>query len=278
MKPICFLSDFGLADDFVGTCKGVMLRIAPRSPVIDLSHEVPSFGLAPGAETLEQATRYMPEDTVYLAVIDPEVGTDRRAVALQSVHGPVLVGPDNGLLFPAVETLGGIEAAVHLTDERYYLHPVSSTFHGRDIFSPAAAHLAAGVDLAELGETVDPASLVRLESPATARNNVRHTLETRVLDVDRYGNVRLAIPQDAPGLQYGTCFRVRTSETAVEACYVETFGASKLGDLLLVPDSHRRLSISINQGNAARALALKAGDHVLLTPADEPRSGSDAGT
>ena len=278
MKPICFLSDFGLADDFVGTCKSVMLSIAPGSPVVDLSHEVPSFGLVPGAEILEHATRYMPEDAVYLAVIDPEVGTARRAVALRSVRGSLLVGPDNGLLFPAADTLGGIEAAVHLTNDRYHVHPVSSTFHGRDIFSPVAAHLAAGVSLPELGETVDPASLVRLDLPAAVWAGDGNELETRVIDVDRYGNVRLAVAHDTSGLQYGTRLIVQTGESAVDVRYVETFGASKLGDLLLVPDSHRRLSISINKGNAARALALKVGDRVRLVSADKPRDGSDART
>ena len=254
-----------------------MLGVAPGSPVIDLSHEVPSFGLTPGAEILEQATRYMPEDTVYLAVIDPEVGTERRAVALESARGSFLVGPDNGLLLPAANALGGVESAVHLTDDRYHVRPVSSTFHGRDIFSPAAAHLAAGVGLAELGETVDPASLVNLELPAAVRLGAGDETEAEVLDIDRYGNVRLAAGQDDPGFRYGTRFLVRTGESAVDAHYVETFGASKLGDLLLVPDSHRRLSISINQGNAARALALKVGDRVRLAPVSVNTSGNGSG-
>lgn len=269
MKLICFLSDFGLSGDFVGTCKGVMLGIAPDSAVVDLTHEVSSFGLEPGAEVLEHATRYMPEDTVYLAVIDPEVGTARRAVAIRSASGSTLVGPDNGLLLPAADALGGIEAAVHLTNERFHLHPVSSTFHGRDIFSPAAAHLAAGVELAELGETVDPASLVRLDPPKAIRVSAGREIETKVLDVDRYGNVRLSATQDEPDFQYGASLTVSTGESTVDARYVETFGASKIGDLLLVPDSHRRLSISINQGNAARAQALKVGDRVRLVLTDE---------
>src|SRR5215207_1735205 len=145
MRPVCFLSDFGLTDDFAGTCKGVMLRIAPGVSIVDLTHEVPGFGVETGAEILQHATRYMPVDAVYLAVVDPGVGTERRGIALRSGSGALLVGPDNGLLIQAAESLGGISEAVLLTNGRYHVHPVSNTFHGRDVFAPAAAHLVAGV-------------------------------------------------------------------------------------------------------------------------------------
>src|SRR5215216_3485355 len=124
MRPICFLSDFGLADDFAGTCKGVMMRIAPDVSIVDLTHEVPGFGVETGAEILQHATRYMPADTVYLAVVDPGVGTERRELALRAESGAMLVGPDNGLLVQAAESLDGISGAVALTDESYHLHPV----------------------------------------------------------------------------------------------------------------------------------------------------------
>ena len=144
MRPVCFLSDFGLADDFVGTCKGVMLRIAPGLHIVDLTHEVPGFAVEAGAEILQHATRYMPADAVYLAVVDPGVGTGRRELALQTEGGALLVGPDNGLLIPAAESLGGVSEAVVLTDERYHQKPISNTFHGRDVFAPIAGHLAVG--------------------------------------------------------------------------------------------------------------------------------------
>ena len=162
MRPVCFLSDFGLADDFVGTCKGVMHGIAPGVSIVDLTHEVPDFGVEAGAELLQHATRYMPADAVYLAVVDPGVGTERRGLALRTGSGALLVGPDNGLLVAAAESLGGISGAVALTEERFHLHPVSNTFHGRDIFAPVAAHLVAGVGISDLGEAVEPASLARL--------------------------------------------------------------------------------------------------------------------
>src|ERR687894_716918 len=165
MRPVCFLSDFGLADDFVGTCKGVMLRIAPGLHIVDLTHEVPGFAVEAGAEILQHATRYMPADAVYLAVVDPGVGTGRRELALQTEGGALLVGPDNGLLIPAAESLGGVSEAVVLTDERYHQKPISNTFHGRDVFAPIAGHLAVGAELSGLGEAVEPSSLVRLDPP-----------------------------------------------------------------------------------------------------------------
>ena len=173
MRPVCFLSDFGLTDDFVGTCKGVMHGIAPGVSIVDLTHEVPDFGVEAGAELLQHATRYMPADAVYLAVVDPGVGTRRRGIALRTGSGALLVGPDNGLLVAAAESLGGISGAVALTEERFHRHPVSNTFHGRDIFAPVAGHLVAGVGISDLGEAVEPASLTRLGLESTPPTMVR---------------------------------------------------------------------------------------------------------
>jgi S-adenosyl-L-methionine hydrolase (adenosine-forming) len=265
-RPICFLSDYGLGDDFVGLCKGVMLRIAPGAPIVDLTHEVPGFGVMAGAEILEHATRYMPEDTIYLAVVDPGVGTERRALALSSADGALLVGPDNGLLLPATESLGGITSAVSLTNAHYHVQPVASTFHGRDIFAPAAAHLASGLDLEHLGEAVEPTSLVRVE-PFAMEKEGANTLVATIIAVDRYGNARFSVKEEEAGLEFGMSLELEAGEGGgMLVRYVETFGHSKVGDLVLVPDSHRRLSLSVNQGNASRALALEAGDRVRLSP------------
>jgi S-adenosylmethionine hydrolase len=274
MRPVCFLSDFGLADDFVGTCKGVMLRIAPGVAVVDLTHEVAGFAVEAGAEILQHATRYMPADVVYLAVVDPGVGTRRRKIALQTEVGALLVGPDNGLLVPAAESLGGVSAAVALTEERYHLKPVSNTFHGRDVFAPVAAHLAAGEELSRLGEAVDPSSLTRLGLP-DAFSDAGEGFVTRIISVDRFGNARLSVAQEESGLEYGDGLEVDVGDSRLPVRYVETFGAAKTGELVLVPDSHWRLSLSINKGNAARALALKVGGKVRLIPPAPPRE--DAG-
>ncbi|MEW6637459.1 MAG: SAM-dependent chlorinase/fluorinase [Actinomycetota bacterium] len=274
MRPICFLSDFGLADDFVGTCKGVMLRIAPRIQVIDLTHEIPSFAVEAAAETLEHATRYMPPDTVYLAVVDPGVGTERRALALRTGEDAFLVGPDNGLLVPAAEALGGIEKAVHLTNARYHVHPVSNTFHGRDVFAPAAAHLAAGADIENLGPQVEAAELQRLRPQEPAETVEGDALLARIIDIDRFGNARLSIRQRDFGLDYGTPLKVDAGDGEMPVRYVETFGSARAGELILVPDSHWRLSLCINKGNAAKALTLRVGKVVHLKP--QPESNRDA--
>jgi S-adenosylmethionine hydrolase len=268
MRPVCFLSDFGLTDDFAGTCKGVMLRIAPGVSIVDLTHEVPGFGVETGAEILQHATRYMPADTVYLAVVDPGVGTERRGLALRTESGALLVGPDNGLLVSAAESLGGILGACALTEERFHLHPVSNTFHGRDVFAPVAAHLAAGVGLSDVGEPVDPSSMMRL-SPAGALVDEGERLVARIISIDRFGNARLSVMQGEPGLEYGDGLRVDAGDGEMSVRYVETFGSAKAGELVLVPDSHWRLSLAINKGSAAHALALEVGGEVrLITPTD----------
>jgi S-adenosyl-L-methionine hydrolase (adenosine-forming) len=265
VRTICFLSDYGLSDDFVGLCKGVMLRVAPGVTIVDLTHEVPGFGVAAGAEILEHATRYMPDNAVYLGIVDPGVGTERRALALSSAGGALLVGPDNGLLVPAAESLGGIVDAVSLTNADYHVQPVSSTFHGRDIFAPAAAYLAAGLDIRRLGEPVDPASLAHVE-PITAKKEGSNTITATIIDVDRYGNARLSMTEEEADLELGMQLKIEAAEGGeIPVRYVETFGHSKVGDLVLVPDSHQRLSLSVNQGNASRALGLEAGDRMRLT-------------
>ncbi|HET7478854.1 MAG TPA: SAM-dependent chlorinase/fluorinase [Rubrobacteraceae bacterium] len=269
MRPICFLSDFGLADDFVGTCKGVMLRIAPGVSIVDLTHQIPGFGVEIGSEFLAHATHYMPDDTVYLAVVDPGVGTERRAIALRARSGALLVGPDNGLLIPAADSLGGISEAVLLTNDGYHVHPISSTFHGRDIFAPSAAHLAAGVELANLGEAVEPSSLTSFDPPGVEVSSDGRSMKARIMDIDRYGNARLSILQKEAGLEYGDTLTVDAGDGSMGVRYLETFGAAKSGELVIVPDSHWRLSLAINTGNAAHALALKVGGTVRLERTDD---------
>lgn len=279
VRPICFLSDFGLYDDFVGLCKGVMLQISPESAVIDLTHEVPGFAVEVGAEILEHATRYMPEDTVYLAIVDPGVGTERRALALRSEGGALFVGPDNGLLIPAAESLGGIESVNALTNPDFHVQPVSSTFHGRDIFAPVAAHLASGVEVERLGEALDSTSLARVELPGMNKEGA-NVLTATIVGTDRYGNARLSATAEEAGIELGALLEVEAGQSGeMLVRYVETFGNSKIGDLVLVTDSHRCLSLSINKGHASRALALEVGDRVRLTllhNASEPAARCEA--
>jgi S-adenosylmethionine hydrolase len=253
MRPVCFISDYGLSGELAGICRGVMVGIAPGVSIIDVTHSVPKFDVVRGAETLRHATGYMPEDAVYLAVIDPDDKPVRREFAAETGSGALLVGPDNGLLMPAAEALGGVSRAVSLTNREYHLHPISHSFHGRDVFSPVAAHLAAGVELDELGEVVTPASL-------------------SLIDIDSFGNARLSATARDLDADYGTQLEVSVRDETMEATYVQTFGASDTGDLVLLMDSHWRLSLAVNRGNASRALLLSTGDGVRIQRTEDGSS------
>ena len=184
---VTFLSDYGLEDEFVGVCHGVMLKIAPHLRILDIHHNILRQHVRHGAIVLQQSMPFMP-DSVHLAVVDPGVGTGRKAIAVESSWGEVFVGPDNGLLVPAVESSGGISRAFTITDERFLLRPISRTFQGRDIFAPAAAHIANGVDPSELGPAIDAGELVRLEMPRAWIHDDH--LHAEVLQVDRFGNLQ----------------------------------------------------------------------------------------
>ncbi|MDP8939253.1 MAG: SAM-dependent chlorinase/fluorinase, partial [Actinomycetota bacterium] len=181
-------------------------------------------------------------------------------------------GPDNGLLLPAAEALGGVVRAVHLSNERYHLRPVSPAVHGRDIFSPVAAYLATGsIDLNDLGEEIDPSTMVSIDFPTSWREP-DGTLVTRIIHINRFGNARLSGMQEDLDLQYGAPVRVHIGDETMNATYERTFGGAKEGDLILVADSHWRLSLAVNQGSAARALMLEVGDEVRIESAEEPLS------
>ena len=181
---ICFLTDFGLQDDFVGTCHGVIARIAPGARVIDVTHGIPATAVLQGALVLSSTLPYMPVG-VHLAVVDPGVGGARRPLALKDAEGRLFVGPDNGLLLPAAERAGIVEAR-ELANPAYALESISRTFHGRDLFAPAAAHLANGVPLADLGPPVDPDALVRLDLPVPTFRDDR--IEATMLYEDSFLN------------------------------------------------------------------------------------------
>src|SRR5262245_26682420 len=182
-RPIAFLSDFGLDDEFVGVCHGVIARISPETRVIDVTHAVPRHDVVLGAVLLADTARYMPEDAVVLAVVDPGVGTDRREIAVRTSTGALLVGPDNGLLSLVWNRLGGPGAAALIASPDVTLEPRSHTFHGRDVFAPAAAHLSMGAALESLGPLLDLESLVRIQlaEPVIGPASIR----AEVLAVDR---------------------------------------------------------------------------------------------
>ena len=265
---ITFLSDYGLEDDFVGICHGVMARLCPQARIIDITHGTPRHDALAGAITLAGALPYTPSG-VHLAVVDPDVGAERRAVALRLADQRMLVGPDNGVLSLAAEQSGGIVEAVDIARSRFRLEPVSATFHGRDIFAPVAAHLAGGASLAQAGEPVDPDELVALELPRPAVQD--GTLLAHVIYVDRFGNAALDAGHEdlaGAGLKLGRPVEVQTPAGArARAQYARTFADVSAGGLLVYEDAYRRLALAVSQGNAASRLAVGVGDELRITPA-----------
>jgi S-adenosyl-L-methionine hydrolase (adenosine-forming) len=261
---ITFLSDLGLQDDFVGTCHGVIKRIAPDAEIIDITHGIPPQHVLQGALVLRNTLPYMPEG-IHLAVVDPGVGGQRRPLALLAGAGRFLVGPDNGLLIPAAESLGGIDAAHELANPEYALDTVSRTFHGRDLFSPAAAHLACGVALEELGPPVDPQALVRIDVPVpeVGQNRIRAT----VLYVDRFGNMPLNLTREhleQADVLPGVTVELELALERYYAVAARTFADARPGDIILYEDAYRNISIAINGGNAAEMFGASAGQEVRI--------------
>ncbi len=270
---ITFATDFGPAAPAV--CRGVMYQIAPDALIIDINHQIPRFSIRDGAATLVFALPHMPIG-VHVAVVDPGVGTERLGVALEVGRGDILVGPDNGLLMSAAEKLGGVVRA-HALENAALMRPVvTSSFHGRDIFAPMAAHLAMGTPITSVGREVDIEALVRLARPqARIRDGV---LETEIVQVMIYGNVTFAgSPADLesaigalePGRQVVLEFPAHAGEPAIteSTIWERTFGRVPLGASLLMEDSEGQLSLADNQGNAAQRLHLSVDRPVRVRPA-----------
>jgi S-adenosyl-L-methionine hydrolase (adenosine-forming) len=260
---ITFLTDFGLQDDFVGTCHGVMARIAPDARVIDITHGIPPQAILQGALVLRSTMKYMPVG-VHLAVVDPGVGGHRRAIAVSTADGRSFVGPDNGLVMLAADELV-VEAAHELVDERFRLPDVSRTFHARDVFAPAAAHLAAGVAIDELGPAIDPSELVRIDVPAPSVG--KSQISATVVGVDRFGNVATNL-QDTHvtslGVARGDRVEVRLTFERYYATLADTFADAAAGELILYEDSYGLVTLAISNGNAARLTGVSVGDELRI--------------
>jgi S-adenosylmethionine hydrolase len=264
---ISFLSDYGLRDELVGVCHGVIARRCPQARVIDITHEIPPQDVLIGARTLRDSIGLMPVG-VHLAVVDPGVGASgamaRRAVALQTRHeGRWLVGPDNGLLAPAADALGGISEALDLGASPERLLPVSSTFHGRDIFAPVAAALADGARPESVGEPLDPTLLKGLLLPAAGISS--GALRAHVAGIDRFGNVALdgtAEQLEQIGLRMASDLEIEAHGQRSAAIRARTFADVPPGALLLFEDSREMVALAVNEGSAAQALGLSHGDPV----------------
>jgi S-adenosylmethionine hydrolase len=262
---ITFLSDYGLDDDFVGVCHAVIARICPEARVIDLTHGVPRHDVRRGALLLAGALPFLGAG-VHLAVVDPDVGASRRAVAIRLADGRRLVGPDNGLLWLAATAGGGIEEAVDIARSPFRLEPASATFHGRDVFAPVAAHLAAGAALAEAGEPLDPDGLVSVELPRPRFEG--GTVVAHALYVDRFGNVQLDVSHDdlaEADLRLGRAVEIQDASGRVhDGHFVRTFADVASGELLLYEDAQRRLALAVSHGDAASRVGLEVDDEVRI--------------
>jgi S-adenosylmethionine hydrolase len=264
-RPVVTLTtDFGLSDHYVGTMKGVILRICPNAQVVDISHDVMAYGVAEGAYVIAQAYRYFPKRTVHVVVVDPGVGSQRRAIVAEA-GGQYFVAPDNGVL-------GMIYAREKhkvrvLANERYFVKPVSRTFHGRDIFSPVGAHLAAGVKASRLGKRVDDYVQPDFARPAQTKPG---TWSGHILKIDRFGNIVTNFrASDLPKPAAGSISLTIGSHavTSVAANYAD----SAPGEPFVISGSGGYLEVSINQSSAARRIGCQAGDRVELTTAPTRR-------
>lgn len=262
---VSFLSDFGNADEFVGVVKSVIRGIAPHATVIDLTHEIVAHDVRAGSLALARAVPYLASGVV-LAVVDPGVGTGRRAVAVEVADGEgVFVGPDNGLIAAAVAIAGGAQRCVELTNPKYQLEAAGNTFAARDIFGPAAGHICAGLDLTELGDAIDPVTMFPGMLPITREED--GAIVAEVLWVDRYGNVQLNVDADEFSA-LGEPVSVVIAGKARVVHRAAAYAAVKPGDIGVVIDAYGLVSLAADRSSAAAALGLHPGDGVQLRPVD----------
>ena len=263
---VTLLTDYGRTDDFVGVCHGVIRRIHPGAEIVDITHGIERYAVRQGALVLRNTLPYMPTG-VHVAVVDPQVGTERRAIALRTGDGRILVGPDNGLLSLAWERCEGVEVVVDVTRSPHRLEPVSATFHGRDIFAPVAARLASGAELADAGDPLDPETLARVELPEPREED--GAVVAHALVIDHFGNVGLNLDHDrlaGTGITLGGHVAVEAGGERYLATYAQTFADVSPGELLVYQDAYRTLALALNRGDAAGTLGVGVDAEVRLRP------------
>ena len=265
MDTISFLTDYGHADEFVGVCKAVIRQLAPHTTVLDITHELPPHDVRAGALALVRSIQYLP-DGVILAIVDPGVGTSRKAVAVEAGERSeyVFVGPDNGLLAPAVAMVGGARRAIVLSNDEHHLAAPGVTFAGRDIFAPVAARMCSGIPFEDFGDAIDPVSLLPGVLPLTRVED--DTVLGEALWVDRFGNVQLNIdPSEVE--EMGDVLTLTYGERSRTAVRCDSYADIKAGSIGLVVDSYGLLSLCVDRFSAARELGLAAGSAVSLRTA-----------
>jgi hypothetical protein len=261
---LTLLTDYGTDDDFAGVCHGVIRSIHPEAQIVDITHGIERYAVRQGAIVLRNTLPYMPAG-VHVAIVDPQVGSERRGLALRTGEGRLLVGPDNGLLSLAWERFGGVELAVDVTRSQHRLEPVSATFHGRDLFAPVAAHLAAGAELADAGDPVEPDELERVALPEPRQED--DALVGHALVIDHFGNVSLNVDHEqltASGLTLGGEVELETGGERFLATYTQTFADLGAGEILIYEDAYRTLAVAINRGDAASTLRLSPDSELRL--------------
>jgi S-adenosyl-L-methionine hydrolase (adenosine-forming) len=266
---IVFMTDFGTANDAVAICKAVMLSIAPDARIMDITHQVTPYQIEEGSRFLAAVSPYYPAGTVFVTVVDPGVGTSRKAIIIKTKKGQYFVLPDNGLITPVIDR-DGLDSAREITNQGWMIQAaISSTFHGRDIFSPAGAHLAAGWDFNLVGPVVP--QLVRL-TPKTSTTTDKGINGNIIALDDPFGSLVTDIPGDEfkkLGYNLGDKFRIEINKKSVVLPYVKTFMDIPVGDVLLFIDSRDRVSIAINQGNYSKKFGLEPPGTIVI-----PRKGA----
>ena len=263
---ITLLTDYGRDDDFVGVCHGVIRSIEPNAQIVDVTHGIPRYAVRTGAIVMRNTLPYLPVG-VHVAVVDPQVGTERRALGVRCRDGRLLVGPDNGVLSLAWERAGGVELACDVTRSPHRLEPVSATFHGRDLFAPVAARLAAGASLEEAGEAIEPSSLATVDLPQPRVED--GTLVAHALTIDRFGNAGLNVGHELlvdSGITLGMTVELEVGGEPYLAAYATTFADVKPGELIVYEDAYRTLAVAINRGDAVATLGITADAEVRLRP------------
>src|SRR5215203_2895451 len=264
--PVVFVSDLGLRDEFVGVCHLVIARLAPEVRVVDLSHGVPPHDIQAGAMMLANGMAHAGPTSVALGIVDPGVGTARRAIAVATSAGPTLVGPDNGLLSLAWRALGGATQAVAVDPATVGSRSVSAVFHGRDVFAPAAAHLAAGMSLEQLGGPLDPGVLQVLEMEDAESEPGR--IRGAVVDVDRFGNIRISARPadlDRAGFAPGAMVEVATTATSVRARRIVAYSDVRPGEYGMLVDAWDWVSVIRYEASAAAGMGVTRGDPVWIS-------------
>lgn len=261
---VTLTTDFGLRDSYVAEMKAVILSISPNATVVDITHQIDKFNVRMGAYVLASASPRFPEDTIHVAVVDPCVGTKRRPIIVQTDKG-FFVGPDNGVLALAVKNIGGKTRVYNITNSEFMLPKVSSTFHGRDIFAPAAAHLAKGIHPAEFGPETH-----QMVSPKYAQIiRRRDALEGQVIHIDDFGNIVTSFTEkELKTMKTKDKLNVKVGDTELTLKLCKTYADVKGQQPLAIIGSHNFLEISVNQGDAANTFKVRVEDKVVLTRSD----------